>query len=272
MTTHHSNLSSVATGIAALLLLGVSCASQPDVDSVALGEDVLVTRSDGGVVEGTVTSRDDDSVQVTTGATTKSIPRREIVDVKVVDETVPTVLPPAATFREYTVPEGTKLLLTLTTSINSGTSRVEDRVEATLAEPVSVGNAEVLPAGSLVRGTVSAVEGSGKVKGLGRITLHFTSVAVPGRPDDLAIDASYSETAAATKGEDATKIGIGAGAGAVIGGLLGGRSGAAKGAAVGGGAGTAVVLATTGDEVERGAGARLTVTLTRSTDVRVPIG
>ena len=49
--------------------------------------------------------------------------------------------------------------------------------------------------------------------------------------------APLSRLAPATKGEDATKIGVGAGAGAVIGGLLGGKDGARKGAVVGGGAG-----------------------------------
>jgi hypothetical protein len=256
-------------GVAVVVFLGAACASQPDVDTVAIGEDVALTRADGGVVEGTITSRDDTSVQVTTGTTTKSIPKDEIVDVRVVDETRPTELPPAATFREYTVPEGTTLSLTLATPISSETSRVEDPVEATLAQAVSVGSTEVLPAGSSVRGVVSAVEGSGKVKGLASITLHFTSVAAG--PEHHDIDATYSETAAATKGEDATKIGIGAGAGAAIGGLLGGKSGAATGAAIGGGAGTAAVLATTGKEVERRAGATLTVTLNKSVDVRVPI-
>ena len=45
------------------------------------------------------------------------------------------------------------------------------------------------------------------------------------------------EEAEATKGEDATKIGVGAGAGAVIGAIVGGKSGAAKGALLGGAAG-----------------------------------
>ena len=134
-----------------------------------------------------------------------------------------------------------------------------------------IGGAEVLPAGSTLEGTVAAVDASGKIKGLASITLHFTSIATAGRDDRYDIDATYSETAEATKGSDATKIGIGAGAGAAVGGLLGGKGGAAKGAAIGGGAGTAVVLSTTGDEVERPAGARLTVRLKRSLDVRVPI-
>ncbi|HUU35898.1 MAG TPA: hypothetical protein VMW48_17655, partial [Vicinamibacterales bacterium] len=194
------------------------------------------------------------------------------VDVKTVDEGQPAKLPPAAKFREYTVPEGTTLSLRLRTAIDSGTARVEDRVEANLAETVSVGGAEVLLAGSSVAGAVAAVEGSAKVKGLASITVRFMSVAAAGRDDRYDIDATYSETARATKGEDAAKIGIGAGAGAVVGGLLGGKRGAVKGAVIGGGAGTAVVLSTKGQEVEWPAGARLTVTLKRSIDVRVPIG
>ncbi len=130
----------------------------------------------------------------------------------------------------------------------------------------------MLPAGSTLEGIVAAVEASGKVKGLASITLHFTSLAAAGRDDRYDIDATYSETADTTKGSDATKIGIGAGVGAAIGGLLGGKGGAAKGAVIGGGAGTAVVLSTKGEEVERPAGARLTVRLKRSIDVRVPIG
>lgn len=254
-----------------LSLFAAACAGQPDVDRVAVGQDVALVKADGGVVEGKVTSRDDKSVQVTTGQTTKSIPRDEIVDVRLIEEARPAALPPAARFREYTVPAGTTLSLKLATAINSGANRPEDPVQATLAQTVSVGSAEVLPAGSTVRGTVSAVEGSGKVKGRASITLHFASVAAAGRDDRYDIDATYSETAEGTKGSDATKIGVGAGAGAAIGGLLGGKSGAATGAAIGGGTGAAVVLGTRGKEVEHPAGAILRVRLERDVDVRVPI-
>ena len=253
------------------LVLGVACAGQPDVDKVAIGQDVALTKADGGVVEGKVVSRDEKTVQVATGQLTKSIAKDQIVDARVIDKAKPTPLPPAARFREYTVPEGTMLSLKLATGIDSGTNRVEDPVQATLTQAVSSGRDEVLPAGSAVRGIVSAVDSSGKVKGLASITLHFTSVAAAGRDDRYDIDATYSETAESTKGEDAKKIGIGAGAGAAIGALIGGKSGAAKGAAVGGGAGTGIVLATKGHEVTRPVGATLSVRLKKSVDVRVPI-
>ena len=91
------------------------------------------------------------------------------------------------------------LALVVATAINSGTARVEDPVEATLARAVSVGGAEVLPAGSTLNGTVAAVAASGKIKGLASITLHFTSVATAGRDDRYDVDATYMETAEATK-------------------------------------------------------------------------
>jgi len=80
-----------------------------------------------------------------------------------------------------------------------------------------------------------------------------------------------SHLAPATKGEDAVKIGIGAGAGAVIAGILGGKDGAAKGAAIGGGAGTGVVLATKGQEMRLGLGADVSTKLTAPLTVRVRV-
>src|SRR6185295_16904976 len=179
----------------------------------------------------------DKTVQVTKGKVTKTIPKDQIADVKTVDAGKAPVLPPVAKFREYAVPEGTKLALTLSTPISSATSKVEEPVEATLAEAVTVEGATVLPAGSTVKGMVTAAEGSGRVKGKANIAVKFVSIAAAGRDDHYDIDAIYSEEAEATKGSDAKKIGIGAGAGAEIGGILGGKGGAAKGGAVGAGAG-----------------------------------
>ena len=257
--------------VAACVLLTAACAKGPDLDGVEVGQDVAVTRADGGVVQGTVTGRNDKDVEVTAGRTTRSIPKRDIVDVRMVDEATPVVLPAVAKFREYTVPEGTRLSLRLASAIDSATANAGDQVKATLADAVSIGGAEVWPAGSALTGTVTAVEGSAKVKGLASINLRFTELSAAGRDDQYDIDGTYSETAKTTKTEDAAKIGIGAGAGAIIGGIVGGKGGAGKGAVIGGGAGTAVVLGTTGDEVRHAAGATLTAMLRSDVDVQVPI-
>jgi hypothetical protein len=171
-------------------------------------------------------------------------------------------------YRAVTIPSGTTLPLSLTGSIASDTSAVEDAVTAELTGPISFDGREVLPAGTRLTGVVTAVDKSEKVKGRAMIAFRFTSL----RTGDVRYDlqsAPLSHVAPATKSEDATKIGVGAGAGAVIGGILGGKKGAAEGAAVGGGAGTAVVLTTKGPEVRLGPGADVTTQLTAPLTVRV---
>ena len=173
-------------------------------------------------------------------------------------------------YRDVTIPAGTTLPLALTSSVGSDTSAVEDAVTAELTRAITIDGREVLPAGARLTGHVTEVDGSGRVKGRAMIAFRFTSLRAGDEQYDVQT-APLSHMAPATKGEDATKIGIGAGAGAVIGGLLGGKDGAAKGAVVGGGAGTGVVLATKGREVRLGPGADATTELTAPLKVRVRV-
>jgi hypothetical protein len=177
--------------------------------------------------------------------------------------------PAAPRFREVTIPEGTALPLSLQSAVASDTSRVEDAVRAELREAVVVDGVTVLPAGSELMGVVTSVERSGRVKGRASVAYRFNEVSAAGDRYDLRT-APVSHLAEATKGEDATKIAVGAGAGAAIGALLGGGDGAVKGAAIGGAAGTGAVLATRGEEVRLGPGARVTARLAAPVTVRVP--
>ncbi len=90
---------------------------------------------------------------------------------------------------------------------------------------------------------------------------------------DALVDFAFRQpfVADATKGEDATKIGLGAGAGAAIGAILDGASGARKGAVLGSAAGTGSVLATRGEEVKLDSGDTLDTHLTAALPVRVPL-
>jgi hypothetical protein len=173
-----------------------------------------------------------------------------------------------STYRNVTIPAGTTLPLALTSSVASDTSAAEDAVTAELTSAIRIDDRDVLPAGTLLSGIVTDVDGSGRVKGRAMIAFRFTSLRTANTKYDIEA-ASLSRLAPATKGEDATKIAIGAGAGAVIGGIVGGKDGAAKGAAVGGGAGTGVVLATKGREVRLGPGTDVTTHLTAPVTVRV---
>lgn len=249
---------------------GLGCSRGVDVDEVPIGSEVQVTRQDGGVVEGTLTARDEQTVKVDVGRVTRSVPRNEVAHVGVADESgkVPE-LPAIARFREYRVPSGTRLSVRLEESAGSATSRAGDAVTATLADAVRIDGVDVLPAGSPVRAQVSVAQPSGKVKGRARLGLSFSGVAAHG--EHYPIDAGYNMVAEGTKARDAKTIGIPAAGGAVIGAIVGGKKGAAIGAAVGGGAGTGVVLATAGKEVGLASGAKLSISTDRPLDVRVPI-
>lgn len=173
-------------------------------------------------------------------------------------------------YREVTIPSGTTLPMTLTNSLASDTSVVEDAVTAELSRAVLIEGREVLPAGARLDGIVTEVDDSGRVRGRAMIALRFTSLRMAGEQYDIQT-APLSHLAPATKSEDATKIGIGAGAGAVIGGLLGGKDGVGKGAAIGGGAGTGVVLATKGKEMRLAPGADVTSQLSAPLIIRIRI-
>lgn len=173
-------------------------------------------------------------------------------------------------YRDVTIPAGTTLPLALTSAVASDTSAVEDAVSARLTQAITIDGRDVVPAGARLEGVVTDVDGSGRVKGRAMIAFRFTSLRTGDEQYDLQA-APLTHVAPATRGEDATKIGIGAGAGAAIGGILGGKDGAAKGAAIGGGAGTGVVLATKGQEIRLGPGADVTSQLTAPLTVRVRI-
>lgn len=176
----------------------------------------------------------------------------------------------APEYREVTLPAGTTLRLELKSAVSSDSSNVEDAVQATLRQPVSVDGQVVLPAGTEVAGRVTDAERSGRVKGRARVAYRFDSLRFGDERYDIRTS-PLSHLAPATKGEDATKIAVGAGAGAAIGALLGGGDGAAKGAAIGGAGGTGVVLATRGKEVRLGPGADVNTRLTAPVTVRVRI-
>lgn len=259
-----------------LLLVGAaSCAGGVDgvdIEQVPIGTTVDVLRDDGGVVRGTLAARDDSNVRLTVGQAGREIPRSDISGVLLVDGAEPTVLPAAAMFRVFTVAEGTVLVGRLDSTIGSDTSQVDDAVEVTLTEAVVVEGTEVLPAGSTLRGVVTAAESSGNVTGRASLAVRFSTVSVVGRDEGYPLSAGLSITAPSTKQADARKIGVPAAGGAIVGAIIGGKKGAGIGAIIGGGVGSAVVLTSSGPEVRLAGGTALSLTLEHAmTEIRVPI-
>jgi serine/threonine-protein kinase len=160
-----------------------------------------------------------------------------------------------------TVPETTRLDVSLGTQLSSETAEAGDEFTATLSSPIEIEGVEAVPAGSRIEGHVSHAAGAGDVSGRGAITLELDTLSLPeaGRVDIRAEPISFE--ARGTKRKDAGIIGGLAGVGAVVGGIIGGKKGAAIGGAVGGGAGTTVVVTTKGEEIILEEGASFSVRL-----------
>jgi hypothetical protein len=164
---------------------------------------------------------------------------------------------PASTPGGTEIPSGTELDVRLQSPLNSGTAAVEDRFEATTLVDVSVNNRTVIPAGSLMRGLVTAVEPATRTNRTAKLTVSFDQVTVNGRAYPIRGTVTQAIQGEGIKGETG-RIATGAGVGAVIGGLLGGFKGAMLGVLVGGGG---ITAATEGKEIELPQGAVLRVRL-----------
>jgi hypothetical protein len=251
----------------AALVVG-ACSRRPAVDTVPVGSDVQLTRTDGALVEGKLLSRDADTVKLDVGPSTKAVPRADIADMRVRNDDADEP-PKTAKFREIEVPADTPLTIRLETALGSATSARDTAVRGEVTEPVVVKGRTAITAGANVTGAVTAADPSGKVKGLARLAFSFTDLSMDGA--HYPISARFDRTAAATKTKDAETIGIPAAGGAIIGAIVGGGNGAAIGAAAGGGAGTAVVVATPGRNITLERGTVLRLDAGKLLTVRVPI-
>src|SRR5258708_4911010 len=109
-------------------------------------------------------------------------------------------------YRDVTLPAGTVLPVDLETSVGSDISRVEQPVTGRLRRAVTVGGAQVLPAGTIVSGHVTAAQRPGRVKGRGLIALRVTPLDTPGAGETAIKTATGARLAPATKEKDALAI------------------------------------------------------------------
>ena len=137
-----------------------------------------------------------------------------------------------------TIPAGTVVTVRTGQSLSSKTSQEGETFTATVAEPIDVGGAMVIPDGARATGTVVAAHPLGRFKGGALLQVRLASIEINGQ--NVPVDSSSVARSEKGKGKrSATLIGGGAGLGAIIGGVAGGGKGALIGALAGGGAGTA---------------------------------
>jgi hypothetical protein len=162
------------------------------------------------------------------------------------------------------VPVGTEFDVRLQATLDSETSQVEDRFEATTINDVVVNGRTAVPAGSVVRGVVSSVEPATRTNRTARLTVSFDQITVSGRDYPLRATVTEAIEGSGIKGE-VGRVGAGAGVGAIIGGILGGAKGALAGLAIGGGG---VLVATEGKDVKVPQGSILRVRVDSPVQIR----
>ena len=102
---------------------------------------------------------------------------------------------------DITIPEGTEFKLALHTTVSSKTSRQGDRVLATLIDPVSVEDRDVLPKGVRVDGHVGEVQSARRRGRGGYLTIVFDTVELP-NGQKVAMLGSLTEVFSSETGTD----------------------------------------------------------------------
>lgn len=146
------------------------------------------------------------------------------------------------------VPAGTRLLIRMLDSVDSGKQQVGYRFTAGLETNLQVDDVIVAPGGTTVYGRLANAKKAGNMSGAGELTLELTDIVINGTSYPLLTSAF--EVKSEGKGKKTTRrIVGGAGLGALIGGIAGGGTGAAIGVLAGAAAGTTVSAATKGKQV-----------------------
>ena len=168
------------------------------------------------------------------------------------------------------VPIGTDLKIRINQTLSSKDSRVGDKFTATVVDPDRFDEA-------VVRGHISSIQKSGKVKGRTTMNLAFDSIELrDGRKgrlrgyvtrvygDDSGSADEEGGVESGSRGKQTAKrAGIGATAGAIIGGIAGGGKGAAIGLLVGGAAGAGSLAIDGSKELKIESGTEMLVHVTR---------
>jgi len=168
----------------------------------------------------------------------------------------------------YVIANGTTLIATLNTDLNTRNSREGDRFTMSVREPSQY-------SGAVIEGHISQVNRSGRVTGRSELTFNFDRIRMrDGRTSNFA---GFVENVRTVNGEsvrvdnegtvqdsnrtDTTvqRTAIGTAVGAIIGAIAGGGKGAAIGAVLGAGGGAGSVYVQGSDDLDLRSGTEVTI-------------
>ena len=172
-----------------------------------------------------------------------------------------------------TAAAGTFVDVAISDTISTRNTRAGADFNGTVVADVKNAQGQVvIPAGSLVHGTVVESNPAPNPRTPGSLVVKFTTITVRG--SDYPIDARIDSLETVKKGRgvtgaDAAKVGVGAAAGAILGRVLGKNTkGAVIGGVVGGAAGAAVANQTRDIDVVLPKGAHINATLSTALTVK----
>lgn len=166
-----------------------------------------------------------------------------------------------------TIPAGTQISVRTIDEIDSTTSVVGNRFQASLAEPLTWHGNVVVEEDALVYGELTESTESGTFTAKSELRLELTEIVVNGKI--VPVVTEEYEAVGKLRGASTAKRTIGGAAlGAIIGAAADGGEGAAIGAGVGAGAGAGSEIVTKGDRVKVPTETLLNFTL--SQDVSIP--
>jgi hypothetical protein len=179
---------------------------------------------------------------------------------------------PARRPSSVTVPAGTALAAAVLDGVSSEHSQVGDSVTARVADDVWAGGVVAIPAGSILHGSVTDVQGLRRVGGRARLAVRFDSLELP-RGGSVPVYATWQREGKGETKRDAATIAGSTVGGAVLGRVIRSRErdrNTAIGAAAGAAVGTVIAARTKGEQVSLASGSVIDLTLADS--VRVTAG
>lgn len=256
--------------VAALAVLAGACGDdeQSDLDremDLALAEDSLAELSDTATAEQPTDEPEAERPRAQQPARQQPRPRAQA-------EQQQPAADPGPEVRSLTVPTGTAMQVSLDQELSTETAQQGDLFTTTVQSDVMADGAVAIPAGSQIRGRVTAVQKSGQPGQPAVLKVAFDEVTVDGEtyPVRLTVaEANPTVEGRSSTGEKAGRIGIGAAAGAVLGQIIGRDTESTLiGAAIGAAAGTAIVLGSADADAVLAEGSEMTVTVDEPITVR----
>jgi hypothetical protein len=188
---------------------------------------------DGSLVEGRYVTSNESYFIFDAGGEIKAIPVDEVAALYLSAGVEKAILSAAVETEPepLTLPAGTRMLVTISETIDSSRHRAGHRFRAQLEGDLVVRGTTVVRRGSYVFGQISEARQARRLAGRSELQVEFTDIMIDGQIFPISttgLEAQASGAGAQTLGRTARA--------AAIGGLIGGSSGARTGAAVGAGA------------------------------------